>query len=390
MRILTVLLAVVVAGLAFWWGGAPGPDEPLLLRDPEAAATESARGRPDALPGDPVATGEATSDRPAALAQGHREAVTAGTCRLLLRLVDAATGAPLDPGGGQEVEVQVWQLGLAADEDWTAGDRRVHEGPTVAGAVSLGDLTPGRYRAWVPGARRGSHLPEAFDLTPTVDGSAVVVDWPVAPVTREPMWLEVLDPAGLRPEALQRKHPRWRYHLRGGEDPPWAEPRRPKDLLETAFGISGGIGGRGAYRSSSGRSWLDLALEPAGFALGSYEQDARHLGRTYTLGLREPGGPQAVLDLQPRGANRFLVAWVVREDVLARLVVPVGTDPERAADVLTLRLHALPLGPDEDPLAALPRAEVTAELDLEGHAPLEVTWRPAFEPVPLLEVRRAP
>ena len=296
MRLLTLLLAALVAGLAFLWGGEAGSDDPLLPTAPVAATPDAPRGRPDGLPEEQLEDREVPAAGPAV---ARREAVAPASVDLDLRLVHAVDGSPLEPG---DASIQVWQLGLAADEEWTAGDRKVFDGPVTAGQVLLRDLAPGRYRAFVWDARLGSTVPPAFDLAPRPDGTAVVVTWPVEPAVAEPIWLVVVDEAGEPVEpVLRRNRNSWRLRTHGGMAPDWARERRKRDELGHAVGHDhrGGEGGRGRqHEDAGGRGVFDkqhsagVRADAGGHhpqAVGSHRGAARGVAAG-AAGLEDVGG----------------------------------------------------------------------------------------------------
>jgi hypothetical protein len=91
---------------------------------------------------------------------------------LRLELVDRATGRPLAG------EVELWQLDLPADKDFTAGDRMYCKFPMTAEGTTLHGLPAGRYRAFLPGRRSDSPDPPEVVVSAGGAAAALAIDLP--------------------------------------------------------------------------------------------------------------------------------------------------------------------------------------------------------------------
>ena len=379
-----LLLAVVALGLVLvaWWAtGSAGDERPVDGLAGREQATAPPRTRPGALDEEPVAaTGHSAA--PETPGASTREPAPIESCRLELRFVDHLTGSPV---GGQ---VQVWQLGLAEDEGWTAGDRRVYKGWAEEGVVVLADLEPGRYRAFASAARARSTMPPAFELSAVEQ----VHEWPVVVPAKEQLWLEVMDLGGTPvAETLEREPTGWDYSSTGSDRPGWAKERRLKEPSEFGFGMGGAIGGRGVIRSSH-RSWLELERDAFGLVLGPTEQDSRGIGRNHRFGLRRVGAGDAAgcrITLRPRGYREFVTVLFDKRDLAQALLLPVGCDASEvlAGFVLEADTVAFGEGTGRSAQDAWREVRVTVRLDKPAYEALKVTWQPGLQAMPQLDVR---
>jgi hypothetical protein len=379
---LLLLAAAILLGLVAWWASDGGAPDALVLPTvtPDVPGPRE-HTRPGALPDEPAGVlSDLALDEPTTTT---RKPAPIESCRLDLRFVHHLTGEPV------EGQVQVWQLGVAEDEVWNAGDRRVFSGEAEGGKVELSGLDPGHYRAFAVAARRRSDSPPAFELHMAEQRHV----WSVVPAGQEEMWLQVMDLTGVRiGEPLQIMNKGWDFSGVGVVDPDWAHERSKKQADEWLIGIGGRTGGRGFY-TRSGRAWRELESDARGLMLGSRDQDTRTIGRNHHFDLRRAADSTSAgcsITVQPRGYQEFVTVLLSAEDLVAALDVTSREDLEIALDQLEFEAGAVALGADtgRSSYDAWRHVRVTARLDYSEFEPIEVTWQPGQEVTPRLVVRR--
>ncbi|MHC4548011.1 MAG: hypothetical protein ACYTEZ_04470 [Planctomycetota bacterium] len=360
MRVLVVLAAAAIVAL-----GWPRDDRKprcvvragiapvAVTAAPAAVERAPAGGRAPGLPG----RGETQPPG------GNAE----GSCTLRLRLLDDATGVPL------ETAVDLWRLDLPEDASRTAGDQLRATQEVAADGSTFRNLPPGRYRVVVHGQSYRAADPPAFPVF------GDVTDWtlPVRTPRRHRVHLRVLGEAG-----AELREGGFRYVSSGYSDrpatPSWARRRRlkvPGCSGNVAFGIGGGVacgGGRSPAR------WT-----PAGFDLGWFTEDSRRRHRRWsrTFVARERSVVGVCIDGELAGDRTYL-GVAVSVDALRDLVfLPDGRRASEAGALFTARSGAIALTPTTS-REAWREIAVEVEVGLVGYENLEFTYRVARPPAP--------
>jgi len=280
---------------------------------------------------------------------------------LFLALLDEETGDPV------ELELQLWRLGVAADDVWTRGDRLEARCRIPAGGRWIDDLPPGRYRIYSPSLRRGSEDPPAFDVA----GVEVRLRLFVPACRTRRLIVRVLDEAG-RP--LDRATCEWRgsssWSRCEAELPPWHVPRRRHDGRCEPRQPSGSVRACGL-----GGKPFDIVAGPWGFDLGPCPDVARNSGDMSSYELRFEGRSSVSLHLT---SDR------PRDPVFEGVALPAGfangsvllPDGGLAA-VVHLECDAVPAGAETVPV----------EVHVRGFAPVVVAYQPGL-PFPLCRLRK--
>ena len=435
-RALVALLGVVLLGLGLWlslrenYGCLTKAVERVPIVDVPSAERTRQIAEPLGVPSDRAMDAEPS--------WGEREAVAfvPDTAALTVEFVDRTSGVVVDG------MLQLWRIGLAEDEDWTAGDKRIQHLTTQKGQAVFNPIPPGLYRIEAGMARPGHGDLDEF----TVEAGSNFMRFEVDAALRRPVQIAVVDQAG-RPwgAAVQFKWMQTVSGVRFDRDPEWAQPRQSKG--EDFAGVR--WGGSGHYRTSH-RTYRSHALGPLGFEVG--DRDPASVAKTYlhlwNLRLTR-NAPQPIpfnasaafeaaltgwstseraksleagewpleqrfelaLEVDDVGGPGFVVVAVDPYSLIDRLEGVADRDLGELLEGLTVTCQAAPIRPadpdandvtldrtttstpsttSEMNLSAIETsaqaASVVIELVLDGRTRLHTKWFPAREPMPRLIV----
>jgi len=299
--------------------------------------------------------------------------------QLLLRLVDAETGAPV------AMEADLWRLGAPEDERWTEGDLEIDSGRVPVEGNSLRDLVPGRYRLHADGQRIGVPDPPEFRIRPGENGfeARVVVARTI------PLRLVVRDEEGRRLERGTTRAGGFCSFSNHPSFPDWARPRGEKQA-DGSVRFSRRAGG-----ASTGCGALAGGERPAsagadGFFVGLWTEERRNRRESWgvrfefeghsavAVGAGGGAGYTGVL-VAPSLSRQRILRGVVLED--GGRAVDLDTQVEASAAASWLRP-----GESEELWRSVP---VRAKVTLDGHLPLEFDVR-VDDPASARILRRRP
>jgi hypothetical protein len=371
-RAALVLVALVPALVLVWIGC---DREPSGSRDPEIPTAPPATAQPgpaarrahapDLRREDAAPPASAVALEPAAAAAAAGEVPEdergTGDCTLTLCVMDATTRERV------ETDVRLWRLGVAATEDWSAGDQVQRAVRVPLEGIAIGGLPAGRYRVEVDAVGAASDDPPEFVLPDAPAQTAFIV------VPREaPVRCVVVDENGvpLRTARLREGTSVWRER-RPQPAPAWATPRRR--------GGSGGGAGAGilghlatgdrtpAREVTSGPDGFETGRLPGASRVATHERtdDLLFEGRSLVR-VRASDGASATPEFVGISVPLSVLAGHVRlED---------GRPALDAGAAVSAECVAVPRG--SDGAAAVWRTiPVHVRVEAAGFAPLEFDWR---------------
>ncbi|MEM7306373.1 MAG: hypothetical protein AAF682_06875 [Planctomycetota bacterium] len=366
-----------------WWIVGPLFAAPALLISPSSC------GGPSGTPARPVGAERGEAPRPdaallaplgggsAAVAAAGRQAAEApaervlaevsepATAGLFVRLVERAGGEPLAS------EVELWQLGLPADDRWTAGDRLHAVADVPAEGHLFEGLPPGRYRAYVRARRHAGRDSRELRVVAPRTEAELVVDTP----RMARFYLDLRDLDG-QPIDEVRPSSSWRSML--APNAPFARARERKDEpVNDVIGIGGGGGGSFGTRR--------LLRGELGFHLGVHAERSCEDGVARSLRLRPKGCATVRGEVEgyvepPDGTDlddpdlpvHTLVATAVPNGWFDESIfLPGGALAAESGARLHIWSYPVPLAPDA-PADAWRDAPIEVTVRLEGYETLKV------------------
>lgn len=299
--------------------------------------------------------------------------VETGSCAFLLRLVDAASGAPCASS------VQLWRLDAPESETMTRGDQYVRALDVPIEGARVDGLAAGRYRLVAVESGASSDDPAAFVIEEAQ--SELVV--PIARPQSIALELALFDLQGNRLREA-RAGAQLHYHMRRvTPGPRWELARRlPRWPFEDDVARIGSGGGWSTSARSSPRRMQANAL--GWFELGSLREGTREWQTPARIeaSAGDAQGPKGfVLELHP-ARPRWVSVVCPKALVLASLRCRDGSDPIALASYLHLSVEALPVALGEETVrwAEVP---VIASLRRPELPPLEFRFTARDLPLPI-------
>jgi len=410
-----LLLGLLLFGLLVWvvldrGERSPGEGVGRSVEEPKAGLQRTTEIAAPVLHAAPLEGAELAEP-----SESGRELVEADLrAQLELRFVHVETGEPVSG------EIDLWRLGVPADEEWTAGDVRIGEVDLEDGRAVFDDLIPGAYRVEALMQRRKAASLLAFE----VEAGSNALTFDVDPAARRDVQLEVLGVDGALFTGKVEFYDRGStMSFSGSRVPDWATPRvlkAPAD--EYAIGIGGAGGG---YYMTSHRTWREHEREPLGFVLKRLRESSRELTYVHKWRMRlervmpvpvlgtwsiaearaftgnenvgfdgpddgsgglseiEARGQRWVCDVRIRdtGADAYVVVAVDPLDLVRRIEGVEGFTELEVFEGLAVELIAA--SADEAPM----EPQVVLALTLDGEVVLRSRWYPLKEPLPRLIAR---
>jgi len=344
-RVALALLALAVAGalyLAFW--------EPRRGTHAERVTFEAGRTvaqKPRVMSKEPKA-----EPKQAALPSPPRDFARPGPCSLFLVLTNDETGKPFAS------RVELYRLGLPADEHFTAGDRYEKWAKVKREGTWIRDLPVARYRIVVSEQRFESEDPQPFG----VEGAETRVSLPVPRPREYEAHLVILDESGVRVSGGGVRGGGTRYHSRDTR-PSWLverELRHPERYRDKAYGRTG-------HASSLGARYSTDEQTAEGFRMRPWRQSTKWSHSSTSYKWRKEGWTPVLLGVSHdgEGDRRYVGATRRVGPILDSIRLPDGG---RAVDAgAKVHLYTLAV---EEARDAWRRCFTTVSVALEGYAPL--------------------
>ena len=285
-------------------GEAPPPAEEATetygtLPDPVEVEDEDDGAEPaDPLPPDPVEQGE---------------------CALFVRLVDAATGAPV------ESSIDLWRLNAPGNEHWLDGDQLQLRTDIAQTGTTLRDLPEGDYRPVCAAQRFAAEDPPPVSVLGPLTEVTIQIELPRPFHVR----LRLFDANGhpLPEAAVRRSGGGWtqRDHA-----PAW---RKRRDLRDPPASTTGLFVGRGGASSMGLGGRAHAQPQPAaGYTLGPVAESPKHRALTHSYRAEVEGLSDVSLSIRgDRADERTYVGVMAPIETLVRDVRLPDGRPAAAA-----------------------------------------------------------
>ena len=361
------VLAVLALGLM---RSEPEPSEPVLAvaepvaDEPAPPTLRGATAPPEVAEAAP-ATEEEELDWNAregvSIDDAPEDPLETGSCALHIELRRDDDEAPFDSA------VHLWRLDAPANEDWNVGDRKYAQGKTEGGSATWHELPAGRYRLYVPGQRKGSDDPAAFEVV----GAHTYVTRDVPAPRRAPVYVRLYDELD-RPLATA-----WRRSggvgsvSSSGSGPDWAKRRTLRGNRYIHVLGLGGCSGSGGGR---GRP-IPMDLHAEGLLLGRFSEPDRERSWSSSYELGADGTSTVSVFVRKEDAEPVtLIAPVLSMTLIHdAILLPDGTRAIDAGASIRAQAKAIPAPSD---LTERPWREMTIEVKatLKGYESLTLDF----------------
>ncbi len=387
MRKPLILIAAILGLLMLLW---LREDEPRSLAEParqEINMPAAADPLPPLIAPDAPGTTlhQIQRDQPVVEINSSSTPEAAEALTLILRFFAAET---LQPVSGA---LQLWQVNLPENEQWTAGDRLVLETKAQDGRLEVPNLSAGEYRVHCLFAVEGSPASAAFRLQHDQQQVELKVTMPhkeeahITWVFRNGSLLcgdqEILERRWAGNSSSMNSHP----------DPVWAQERRQKIENEETMTFRGrGAGGR--FGSRSHQSWREQIDGEGRYPLNQIEQNSR-LWENQSFSRWRRGGREDIrLSVSAQGTGEYAAVFLEPKEVQQQLRFPAGFEPHDVTSEIQIQCEAVPFGlnPQQQEQQvvhleqAWQRSTVSITLDVQEFAPVSLTWRPIDGPLPVI------